>query len=152
MSQLKQQSQCEHLLWWRPPERWTELLLPTMTEDVITKQVPCMSLVHTEMHTRFLAEVRKHYTTTPRPTDVTTCAVLHANRKHARAGALVFSSSCLDESITRVGPGQYQTRAWLAREAVGSSQTEHHSTPRPTLHVSPKYIPREMKVSHSEND
>ena len=39
---------------------------------------------------------------------------------HARAGALVFSSSCLDESIIRVGPGQYPqcTRAWSAREAV----------------------------------
>ena len=41
----------------------------------------------------------------------------------ARAGALMFSSSCLDGSITRVGPGlnpQY-THAWYAREAVGCS-------------------------------
>ena len=29
------------------------------------------------------AELRQHYTTTPRPTDVSTCAVSHANRKHA---------------------------------------------------------------------
>ena len=42
----------------------------------------------------------------------------------ARAGALMFPSSCLDGSITRVGSGlnpQY-TRAWYAREAaVGCS-------------------------------
>ena len=42
----------------------------------------------------------------------------------ARAGALMFPSSCLDGGVTRVGPGRYTqyTRAWYARETVGSSQ------------------------------
>ena len=33
-----------------------------------------------------------------------------------------------------MGPDQYPqyTRAWLAREAVGSSQKKHHSTPQHT--------------------
>ena len=46
----------------------------------------------------------------------------------ARAGALMFPSSCLDGSITRVGPGlnpQY-TRAWYATEAVGCSLNRSH--------------------------
>ena len=36
----------------------------------------------------------------------------------------MLPSSCLDGSVTRVGPGQYPqyTRPWFAREAVGSSQ------------------------------
>ena len=54
---------------------------------------------------------------------------------HARAGALVFSSSCLDESITRVGPRSiptvypvlpYGLRLWVAHRP---STTAHHSTP-----------------------
>ena len=61
---------------------------------------------------------------------------------HARAGAFVFSSSCLDESTSRVGPGQrpQYTRAPFREQAVGS-------TP-PAQHMSPTYIPREMKVLH----
>ena len=47
---------------------------------------------------------------------------------HTRAGALTFPSSCLDGGVTRVGPGRnpQNTRAWLAREAVGCSQKNHH--------------------------
>ena len=75
--------------------------------------------------------------TTPRNYNQPTCphaqSYTEAPSTHARAGALVFSSSCLDESITRVAPGQYPlyTRAWSARKAVGCSQTTHHSTPPP---------------------
>ena len=38
----------------------------------------------------------------------------HSQPRNARAGAVVSSSSCLDESITQVGPGQHPqyTRAW----------------------------------------
>ena len=48
-----------------------------------------------------------------------------------------------------MGPGQYPqyTRAPFGEEAVGSSQTKHHSTP-PAQHVSPTYILGEMKVRH----
>ena len=44
----------------------------------------------------------------------------------ARVGTLMFPSSCLDGGITCVGPGRYpqHTRAWYAREAVGSSQNK----------------------------
>ena len=44
---------------------------------------------------------------------------------HTRAGALTFPSSCLEGSVTRVGPGrnpQY-TRAWLANN-------QHRAQPR----------------------
>ena len=45
----------------------------------------------------------------------------------ARAGALMFPSSCLDGGITRVGPSQYPlyTRAIYGGEAVGSSSQQH---------------------------
>ena len=51
---------------------------------------------------------------------------------HERTGALVFSSSCLNETITRVGPGQNPqcTRTWSAREAVGTSQSKSHRAPQ----------------------
>ena len=56
-----------------------------------------------------------------------------ATSTHTRAGALTFPSSCLDGSVTRVGPGQnpQYTRAPFGEEAVGCSQTTHHSTPPP---------------------
>ena len=68
-------------------------------------------------------------TTTPRATT------------QARAGALMFPASCLDGSITRVGPGlnpQY-TRAWCAREAARllTQQLSTDAQMSPTLqHVS----------------
>ena len=66
---------------------------------------------------------------------------------HARVGALVFSSSCLDESITRVGPSQYPqyTCADYGQEAVGRSTTERHHEHYQCAHNN---IPRETKVSH----
>ena len=50
---------------------------------------------------------------------------------HARAGALMFPSSCLDGGITRVGPGQYPqyTRADFGPEAVGSSNHKQDTSP-----------------------
>ena len=56
-----------------------------------------------------------------------------ATSTHTRAGALTFPSSCLDGCVTRVGPSQHPqyTRAWSAREAVGSSQATRHVTPPP---------------------
>ena len=96
--------------------------------------------------------VRMSDSTTPQYHGQQTCprAQRHTQTKstHARAGALVFSSSCLDESTSRVGLGQYPqyTRALFGEQAVGGSQTKHHSTP-PAQHMSPTYIPREMKVS-----
>ena len=89
---------------------------------------------------------RKSDSTTPQLHDHQTC--LHAQSytqaptTHARAGALVFSSSCLDESTSRVGLGQYPqyTRALFGEEAVGSSQTKHHSTP-PAQYMSPQQHP-----------
>ena len=61
-------------------------------------------------------------TTTPRPTDVST----HAS------WPLVFSTSCLDESTSRLGPGQHPrcTRAPFGEEAVGSPQSTHHRAPQ----------------------
>ena len=63
---------------------------------------------------------------------------------HARAGALMFPSSCLDGGITRVGPGQHPqyTRASLAREAVGGSQHDHHRAPQVQQPTSPTLCTR----------
>ena len=54
------------------------------------------------------------------------------NDTPTRVGALMLPSSCLDGSTTRVCPGQYPqyTRAWFAREAVGSSPTAQFSQRR----------------------
>ena len=62
-----------------------------------------------------------------RPT-ATTCTTTQTARE--RAGALTFSSSCLDGSVTRVGPGRYPqcTRADFGPEAVGSSLALQHTT------------------------
>ena len=52
---------------------------------------------------------------------------LHKQSRKQRAGALMLPSSCLDGSITRVGPGchpQY-TRALFGGEAVGGSSQQH---------------------------
>ena len=59
----------------------------------------------------FFHFLRVSDSTTPQLNHQQTCpraqSCTHAPTTHARAGALVFSSSCLDESISRVGPGQY---------------------------------------------
>ena len=84
--------------------------------------------------------------TTPQCHDQQTCPSAQSYCKalttHARIGALVFSSFCQDESITWVGPGQYPqyTRAWSAREAVGSLQSKHHRAPQ-TQPMSPRQHP-----------
>ena len=82
--------------------------------------------------------VRMHDGTTPQHYDQQTCPCAQRNTQTATthaSGALVFSSSCLDESTSRVGPVQYPqyTRAWSAMEAVGSSQHTHHSTTSTTM-------------------
>ena len=74
-----------------------------------------------------------------------------ATSTHTRAGALTFPSSCLDGSVSRVGPGQYpqHTRAWSAREALGRSLTTHHSTAPPqTMSPTIVHMIRQSKVSH----
>ena len=55
---------------------------------------------------------------------------------HARAGGLMFPSSCLGGGITRVGPCQYPqyNRADFGPEAVGSSYTKHHKSPNVKPH------------------
>ena len=63
--------------------------------------------------------VRMFNSTTPQYYHQQTCPGAQSYTRiastHAKAGALVFSSSCLDERITLVGPGQYPqyTRAGL---------------------------------------
>ena len=51
---------------------------------------------------------------------------LHKQPRKQRAGALMLPSSCLDGSITRVGPGQHPqyTRALFGGEAVGGSSQQ----------------------------
>ena len=57
-----------------------------------------------------------------KPQPDTTATIPRATTQ-ARAGALMFPSSCLDGSITRVGPGVNLqcTRAWYSREVAGCS-------------------------------
>ena len=51
---------------------------------------------------------------------------LHEQPRKQRAGALMLPSSCLDGSITRVGPGQHPqyTRALYGGKAVGGSSQQ----------------------------
>ena len=51
----------------------------------------------------------------------------HKQPQKQRAGALMLPSSCLDGSITRVGPGQHPqyTGALYGGEAVGVSSQQH---------------------------
>ena len=79
---------------------------------------------------------RMYDSTTTQYHDQQTCpraqSYTQSTTTHARAGALVLLPSCLDESISRVGPGQYPqyTRAPFGEEAVGSSQHMHHRAPQ----------------------
>ena len=63
---------------------------------------------------------------------------------YVRAGALVPPPPCLGGGITRVGPSQYPqyTRAWHAREAVGSSLHRDHRTTATRLTTSPTHSTR----------
>ena len=63
-----------------------------------------------------------------RPT-ATTCTTTQTALE--RAGALTFPTSCLDGSVTRLGPGRYShyTRADFGPEAVGSSNHKHIKSP-----------------------
>ena len=63
------------------------------------------------------------------------------------AGALVPPPPCLGGGITQVGPGQYPqyTRAWLAREEVGSSLHRDHRTTATRPTTSPTHSKKEKK-------
>ena len=89
--------------------------------------------------------VRKSDSTTPQLHDQPTRPRAQSYT-HARTGGLVFSSSCMDGNIARVGPDQnpQYTRGGSARKAVGSSQTTHHSTPPPhRMSPTTQYIRRQ---------
>ena len=84
----------------------------------------------------------------PPATQATTYAVQHATAStHARAGAPLYGGT------TRVGLHRYPqyTRAWFAREALGCSQTTHHSTtttrqpPSPTVFKGDAEVPTEFQ-------
>ena len=74
---------------------------------------------------------------------------------HARAGALMFPSSCLDGGITRVGPGRYQqyTRALYGGEAVDSSKPHEPNSTRmvaePVVATDPRAV--SPRFSHQQS-
>ena len=77
------------------------------------------TIFHILGQTSPMCEKRNRHHTRPQ---ATTCMTTQA--MHARAGALMSPSSCLDGGITRVGPGQnpQHTGAHSGWEAVGCSQ------------------------------
>ena len=68
---------------------------------------------------------------------------------YVRAGALLPPPPCLGGGITQVGPRQYPqyTRAWFAREAVGSSLHRDHKTTATPPTTSPT-VSRDAEVPH----
>ena len=84
-------------------------------------------------------QVRMSDSSAPQLHDRLTCprAQRHAQTAstHARASALVFSSSCLNESTSRVGPGQYPqyTRA-PSEKGMWVAHHQHNSWAQRTSH------------------
>ena len=128
----------------------------TNTKSWITKMLSSLK-PNDDANSVVRVGVRMTDSTTSRYQDQETSPRAHRHTQtastHARADALVFSSSCLDESLSRVGPRQYpeHTRTPFGEEAVGSLQTKHRSAP-PAQYMSPQRHPTRDEESLPDKD